>query len=120
MNQLNFITFFFKCYKSTLISRKYTLIYSSKKVSHRLINFLSIASRNTDKDKDKWFIQMGRRISILSTDAEILQIVPEEGFVEYLPFQISCFSDRRQVCRQDRLNSESERNNKIKCIKLNL
>ena len=34
---------------------------------------------------------MGRRISILSTDAEILQIVPEEGFVEYLPFQISCF-----------------------------
>ena len=63
---------------------------------------------------------MGRRISILSTDAEILQIVPEEGFVEYLPFQISCLSDRRQVCRQDCLNSESERNNKIKCIKLNL
>ena len=56
---------------------------------------------------------MGRRISILSIDAEILQRVPEEGFVEYLPFQISCFSDRRQVCRQDRLNSESERNNKI-------
>ena len=54
---------------------------------------------------------MGRRISILSIDAEILQRVPEEEFVEYLPFLISSFSDRRQVRRQNHLNSESERNN---------